>query len=92
MAIKRKNLSDALKIEVLKNGGSLCHICGFPFFTDPSALVFDPPEIDHIIPVSKGGQNSIENLALAHRSCNRAKKDGRKVACYMYKSFAEGRA
>ena len=34
------------------------------------------PVIDHMIPVSKGGHPSaIENLQLAHRTCNRQKSD-----------------
>ena len=32
-------------------------------------------EIDHIIPVSKGGTNHIDNLAPACRSCNASKND-----------------
>jgi 5-methylcytosine-specific restriction endonuclease McrA len=30
-------------------------------------------EVDHIIPISKNGKNTIENLAIACRSCNRRK-------------------
>jgi len=30
-----------------------------------------PFEIDHIIPLSKGGKTTIKNLALSCRSCNR---------------------
>lgn len=30
-------------------------------------------EIDHVIPLSKGGAHSYANVQLAHRSCNRAK-------------------
>ena len=30
-------------------------------------------EIDHRIPISKGGSNAIGNLSLMHKSCNRAK-------------------
>jgi 5-methylcytosine-specific restriction endonuclease McrA len=31
------------------------------------------PTIDHLIPVSKGGADVPENVALAHRSCNCAR-------------------
>jgi len=33
-------------------------------------------EIDHIIPLAKGGMDVLENLAAAHRRCNRVKSDG----------------
>ncbi len=32
----------------------------------------DPETIEHILPRSLGGTNRIENLRLAHRSCNLA--------------------
>ena len=53
-----------------------CGICGKQ--VDMSLKVPDPmaPCIDHIVPVAKGGHpSSIDNLQLAHASCNRAKSD-----------------
>lgn len=53
-----------------------CGICGRP--VDMSLKYPDPlaPCIDHIIPVAKGGHPSdIENLQLAHWTCNREKSD-----------------
>lgn len=53
-----------------------CGICGKP--VDFSLKYPHPLSkcIDHIIPVSKGGHPSdIDNLQLAHWSCNRAKSD-----------------
>lgn len=34
------------------------------------------PTIDHLVPISKGGRHNIENLRLAHRSCNAQRGDG----------------
>lgn len=54
----------------------VCGICGKPVnknlkYPDPMS-----PVIDHIIPINKGGHPSaIENLQLAHWSCNRQKSD-----------------
>lgn len=54
----------------------ICGICGRPVdktlrFPDPWSAV-----VDHIIPVTKGGNPSdISNLQLAHNCCNRQKAD-----------------
>lgn len=54
----------------------ICGICGQPVdFAQryPSPL---SPCIDHIIPIAKGGHPSdIDNLQLAHWTCNRQKSD-----------------
>lgn len=53
-----------------------CGICGHP--VDFSLKPPHPmaPTIDHIIPVSKNGHPSdIDNLQLAHWTCNRQKSD-----------------
>ncbi|MCR5584570.1 MAG: HNH endonuclease [Lachnospiraceae bacterium] len=55
---------------------SVCAICGRP--VDKSLPQHDPmaPQIDHIIPISKGGHPSdIDNLCLVHACCNKAKSD-----------------
>jgi 5-methylcytosine-specific restriction endonuclease McrA len=65
-----KNKKRMLKTE------NVCGICGHP--VDKSLKYPHPmsPVIDHRIPVSKGGHPSaIENLQLAHWSCNRQKSD-----------------
>lgn len=41
------------------------------------------PEIDHIVPVSMGGADSVENVALACRHCNRVKKN-RSLLYFLY--------
>lgn len=55
---------------------TVCGICGKPVdfsYKFPHPL---SPCIDHIIPVKKGGHPSdLDNLQLAHLTCNRAKSD-----------------
>lgn len=55
---------------------TVCGICGKP--VDFTAKYPDPlsPCIDHIIPIARGGHPSaMENLQLAHWTCNRQKSD-----------------
>ena len=53
-----------------------CGICHEPIdytitdHLDPMAYV-----VDHIIPLNKGGTDTIDNKTAAHRSCNRSKSD-----------------
>ncbi|MFJ9313787.1 HNH endonuclease [Pimelobacter simplex] len=52
-----------------------CGICGGEIdytlhYLDPMAYV-----VDHIIPLNKGGADTLDNKQAAHRSCNRAKSD-----------------
>lgn len=47
-----------------------CVICGKP--VDKSLKFPDrmSPTVDHVIPVSNGGTNDLQNLTLAHYTCN----------------------
>lgn len=47
--------------------GNRCYICGQPNERR------DPFEIEHVRSRRDGGTDDLANLALAHRSCNRAK-------------------
>lgn len=42
---------------------AVCHLCGE--IVKPRAA-----SRDHVVPVSKGGKTTWENIKLAHRSCN----------------------
>lgn len=43
------------------------------------------PSIDHVIPVSKGGLHSWENVKLAHRKCNTRK--GNHMPPWAYRGY-----
>lgn len=45
--------------------GDLCDLCG--------ELLGDRYEIDHIIPVSRGGSGDLSNLRWVHPTCNKRK-------------------
>ena len=52
-----------------------CHICGEPI--NYQAHHLDPLSftIDHITPINRGGSDTLDNTAAAHRKCNRDKSD-----------------
>jgi 5-methylcytosine-specific restriction endonuclease McrA len=51
---------------VFERDKGICHICQLP--ADPKKW-----ELEHIVPLSKGGQHNYSNVAVAHRSCNARK-------------------
>jgi len=65
-----KKISDAIQQQVRKRALELCEYCHasetwqYVLFT-----------VDHVIPLSKNGQDTIDNLALACFHCNRKKSN-----------------
>lgn len=59
----------------IRRGQPPCSICGEAI--DYLLPYLDPYEfvVDHVVPLSKGGADALENKAAAHRVCNRAKSD-----------------
>lgn len=53
-----------------------CHLCGEPIDYEAHHLEPLSFQIDHIIPLNKGGTDDLDNLAASHRKCNRDKGDG----------------
>lgn len=52
-----------------------CALCGKPIdytlhHLDPMSYV-----VDHVLPLNRGGTDTLDNKQAAHRSCNRAKSD-----------------
>ena len=66
VAAKRKPISKAVRHEILKRDSFTCQYCGK---SAPDVVL----EIEHIIPVSKGGDNETLNLITACFDCNRGK-------------------
>lgn len=48
--------------------GGLCALCNRPFGEEVV-------EVDHVIPFCYGGGNERANIQIAHRSCNRSKRN-----------------
>lgn len=64
----REHIKASKRFKVLNRDGFACQYCGRK---SPEVKL----EIDHIKPVSKGGDNSMENLVTSCFDCNRGKTD-----------------
>ena len=47
--------------------GNKCYLCAKRF------TKANPPTIEHLLPLAKGGDNNRENLVAAHQRCNSSK-------------------
>ena len=65
---KRKTIGDKLRFEVFKRDNFKCQYCGM---SAPDVVL----NVDHIDPVSNGGENDILNLVTSCRDCNSGKSD-----------------
>jgi HNH endonuclease len=63
-----RNNPREVMLKVVRRDGQICRSCG-------RSVTDDQVEFDHIIPISRGGTTSTENLRLLCRTCNRKKKD-----------------
>lgn len=57
-----------LRFDVMRRDNFRCHYCGR---TGEQVEL----EVDHIIPVAKGGKSELNNLVTACKECNRGKRD-----------------
>mgnify|MGYP006268504591 CR=1 FL=1 len=61
--------------QIFDRDGINCYLCGKP--TDPTATHIQGqegwetyPHVEHVIPLSKGGTDTLENVRIAHAKCN----------------------
>ena len=72
IAINNKSLSETYFVsigkrkKVIERDGMFCYLCGKP--TDNKFI------IEHKIPASRGGTANLNNLGVAHQSCNVRKR------------------
>ena len=66
----RAKVSGTLKKQVTDRAQGCCEYCKSQIRFSPNSF-----EIDHIIPISRGGMNQLENMALACPQCNGHKAD-----------------
>ena len=69
-------LRDDMRRRVFAMSSGYCAICGKPIDLSLSSGSDLSPELDEIVPVSRGGSPyDIDNLQVVHRICNRRKSN-----------------
>jgi 5-methylcytosine-specific restriction endonuclease McrA len=66
--ISSRDMAEVLRRNILQFGRATCYLC-------KKRVPISRAHIDHKIPVSRGGMNTISNLELACAYCNRSKKN-----------------
>jgi 5-methylcytosine-specific restriction endonuclease McrA len=66
--------------QVLDLYGTSCHICGLEIDISTSRKIGSQGwkkslQVDHVIPISKGGPDTLENVRPSHAVCNMEKRD-----------------
>jgi 5-methylcytosine-specific restriction endonuclease McrA len=70
-AFLRRAIPLKTRTAVLKRDGHQCVECGASARTDKSTRL----EVDHIVPVARGGSSELDNLQTLCFACNQGKKD-----------------
>ncbi|AZZ39418.1 HNH endonuclease [Acidipropionibacterium jensenii] len=70
-AEERSRMTQKLRDQIKRRDDYTCQICGVSQHTSPNLLL----EVDHIIPVSRGGHSVPENLQTLCWRCNRRKSN-----------------
>lgn len=65
---KRHYINQTDRIYIYNRAKGHCQICG-------SCISFDDMTVDHIYPVSLGGNNCLQNYQCTCKSCNQMKRD-----------------
>lgn len=64
--------------QIIKRDGINCYLCNTPVDFNASHNMGQPgwelyPHVEHVIPLAKGGDDTLENVKLAHAICNMKK-------------------
>jgi len=64
--LERQKITNALRYKIMRRDGFQCILCGA---TGKESQL----QVDHIVPISKGGKTKIENLRTLCKKCNSGK-------------------
>ena len=70
---KRQKIMNPIRISadvIIERDGNMCHLCNAEIDLTLARNSRFGATIDHVIPVSKGGADTLENMRLAHWICN----------------------
>ena len=65
---KRKSYSKNVRKMIYINAGKKCQLCG-------KKLLLQEMTLDHIVPLSRGGADTVDNIQCACKACNKMKGD-----------------
>lgn len=74
----RRFVPAKVRAAVYERDGNACVYCGFKFEpprVEGDLLIGPAPTVDHLLPRSRGGKNTVENLVTACWSCNSTKRN-----------------
>lgn len=63
----RERIPQYLRLAAIERDGFVCQLCGGDVDS------YEQIDIDHKVPVARGGATTIDNLQVSHSSCNRRK-------------------
>ena len=75
MATERVKFPLGMRLKILKKRDGCCYLCGDAIDIKLPRGAPKSFEVDHVVPISKGGSNDLPNLEPACFSCNRAKRE-----------------
>jgi hypothetical protein len=61
------------RTEILERDDYCCYLCGKQTRTDVDCFHPDSPTVDHVVPLSRGGQHTLDNVRTACLRCNSVK-------------------
>ena len=72
---RARSANQRLRARVIARWGTICYLCGSAVREPSGTAKPGSLSIDHVMPVSADGPNSIENLRVTHLGCNVEKGD-----------------
>ena len=72
--VAQTHLRSLLLAAAVERDGDGCHYCTVPTVVNPSAGSYHRERtLDHVVPLSAGGKDELENVVCCCRSCNARK-------------------